>query len=232
MDEASVNRLAKKSPGEPERRRHWRTLLAQIEYESDEGGKDNIAMPKAASAAVADTGGKLARVPVEPVWKKKRAGEIAEKPNPGIKQHLQDLGHCVGVWSWPKQLVVLLAVLRGIFIVPTSPIIADRAGKAVAASINMSIMRLGKFLYAFPRSLLVNHGVFYPRGKEYRFVNSNKPIYHETESVRDRNEAKANYNLWHELMHEGSSATFSALSAVTVGMACLGNSAVAGTANQ
>ena len=39
LDEASVNRLAKKSPGEPELGKYCRTLLALIEYESDERAK-------------------------------------------------------------------------------------------------------------------------------------------------------------------------------------------------
>ena len=136
LDEASVNRLAKKSPGEPELGKYCRTLLALIEYESDERGKADSSLPMengTAAAAAAVPASELALVPVEPVLKKKRAEEIVEKSTPGIKQHLQDLGHCVGSWTWPKKLAVLLAVLVGIFIVLTSPIIADRAGGAVAA---------------------------------------------------------------------------------------------------
>jgi hypothetical protein len=234
LDEASVNRLAKKSLGEPELGKYCRTLLALIEYESDERGKADTSMPKedgTATATAAVPAGELALVPVEPVLKRKRAEEIVVKSTPGIKQHLQDLGHCVGSWTWPKKLAVLLAVLAGIFIVLTSPIIADRAGEAVAAGINLTFMRLGEFLYAFQRSLLINLGVYYPRAEEYRFMNSNKPVYHEAEPVRDRIETRANYNPWHELMHELGSATFGALSAVSVGIAYFANSAVAAAAN-
>jgi hypothetical protein len=234
LDEASVNRLAKKSLGEPELGKYCRTLLALIEYESDERGKADTSMPKkdgTATATAAVPAGELALVPVEPVLRRKRAEEIVVKSTPGIKQHLQDLGHCVGSWTWPKKLAVLLAVLAGIFIVLTSPIIADRAGEAVAAGINLTFMRLGEFLYAFQRSLLINLGVYYPRAEEYRFMNSNKPVYHEAEPVRDRIETRANYNPWHELMHELGSATFGALSAVSVGIAYFANSAVAAAAN-
>ena len=63
LDEAAVNRLAKKSPGEPELGKYCRTLLALIEYESDEREKENTSVPKAkvtAAAAPAEPGEELA----------------------------------------------------------------------------------------------------------------------------------------------------------------------------
>ena len=94
LDEASVNRLAKKSLGEPELGKYCRTLLALIEYESDDRGKAHTSMPKedgTAAATAAVPAGELALVPVEPVLRRKRAEEIVVKSTPGIKQHLQDL---------------------------------------------------------------------------------------------------------------------------------------------
>ena len=192
-----VIKYAKRCPGDPELQNFCRGFVALMELE---GAGKEAEKPMCTSAPEES----LAVVPYVPKKvEQSKTGE--EKPMCTSVTWSGYMHGQVEKLTWCKKLCLCFFGMSFVFVLLTNPILADRAGRGLADTLNLGLLRIGQFINAFYEGFFNN--LFNPFGQATPMQVNMGAI----QPALAPPQAAVTKTAWETFMHELGTAAFGAV---------------------